>query len=87
MAADQFLAGFYQRLGDGRKIITRSNVDLVLQNGVVVVAIGKGVEEKITALSYFSKPNRWSGALRLAALIGLVASVVACWFWYQRSRS
>ena len=86
-AADQFLAGFYQRLGDGRKIITKSNVDLVLQHGVVMVAVGKGVEEKISALSYFSKPNRWTGTLRLLLLIGIATSVAVGWFWFQRSRT
>lgn len=86
-AAEQFLSGFYQRLGDGRKIITKSNVDLVCQNGVVMVAIGKGVEEKISALSYFSKPNRWTGTLRLLLLIGIATSVAVGWFWFQRSRS
>ncbi len=86
-AAEQFLSGFYQRLGDGRKIITKSNVDLVCQNGVVMVAIGKGVEEKISALSYFSKPNRWTGTLRLLLLIGVATSVAVGWFWFQRSRS
>lgn len=86
-AAEQFLSGFYQRLGDGRKIITKSNVDLVCQNGIVMVAIGKGVEEKISALSYFSKPNRWTGTLRLLLLIGIATSVAVGWFWFQRSRS
>jgi hypothetical protein len=85
-AAEQFLSGFYQRLGDGRKIITKSNIDLVCQNGVVMVAIGKGVEERISALSYFSKPNRWTGSLRLLLLIGIAASVAVGWFWFQRSR-
>lgn len=86
-AAEQFLSGFYQRLGDGRKIMTESNVDLVCQNGVVMVAVGKGVEEKISALSYFSKPNRWTGTLRLLLLIGIATSVAVGWFWFQRSRS
>jgi hypothetical protein len=85
-AADQFLRGFYQRLGDGRKIITESNVDLVCQNGVVMVAVGKGVEERISALSNYSKPNRWSGVLRLTMVIGIAAAVVASWFLYHRSR-
>jgi hypothetical protein len=86
-AAEQFLSGFYQRLGDGRKIITKSNVDLVCQNGVVMVAVGKGVEEKISALSYFSKPNRWTGTLRLLLLIGIATLVAVGWFWFQRSRT
>lgn len=86
-AAEEFLSGFYKRLGDGRKIITKSNVDLVCQNGVVMVAIGKGVEERISALSYFSKPNRWTGTLRLLLLIGIATSVAVGWFWFQRSRS
>ena len=34
-----------------------------------------------------SKPNRRSGALRLAALIDILATVVAWWLWYRSSRS
>lgn len=86
-AAEQYLSRFYQRLGDGRKIITKSNIDLVCKNGVVMVAVGKGVEEKISALSYFSKPNRWTGTLRLLLLICIATSVAVGWFWFQRSRS
>jgi hypothetical protein len=84
-AAEELVNEFYDFLGTGKTLVSQSNVELAIDKGIVMVATDEGLDERITALSYFNGQSFKFPFGRVAIICGFLVLTLFVFFWSKKS--
>lgn len=86
-AAEAIIEDFYRFLGTGLECMTKSNIQLAIDKGVIMVATEAGMQDRITALSYFEKNKAEFPAVRLMIICFVLLLAVVILVFKQKRKS